>query len=238
MLTIAHLSSSAIDRSIKIEPGSTIRFDVSDYQNLTSLEGCPEEIDTIVCSYTKIQSLKGCSPRVKNVWCQRNEHLVSLEGCPRVVEMLSCSNTKITSLEGGPDQATSIWCFNTPLLKTLKGCPQSTVDNLDCMNSGLTTLEYCSPEINHLIVNHNSNLILRRVWEHLKRCTFYDQMGVIHPKSGVLGLLRVQDLEYVFGDEDGPLTIINKYLPLQTMSNVIRCKLELTNAGFSTNAVW
>ena len=73
------------------------------YNNLTSLEGCPEKVGgNFNCSYNKLTSLEGCPEKVGgNFYCNRNQ-LTSLEGCPDA-RGIYCDNNKITSFEGIPE---------------------------------------------------------------------------------------------------------------------------------------
>ena len=51
--------------------------------NITSLEGCPEEVGgSFECSYTSITSLEGCPKKVgESFWCLGTK-ITSLKGAP------------------------------------------------------------------------------------------------------------------------------------------------------------
>ena len=161
--------------------------------------------------------------------------LVSLEGCPPRVDKLWCNHTSINSLEGGPKEAYTIWCCSNKHLASLEGCPEE-VHKLWCDDTAITSLKGCSKKMNILEIGKNPQLILRNVWKNLHYCKIYYQDGTIHPDSGVLGLLRVNGLHAINCDNNTPLSIVKKYVPLRSMSDIMKCKQELIEAGFKSNA--
>ena len=105
---------------------NVVDFDCHLCQNLTSLEGAPEEV-------------KG------NFCCGYNRNLTSLKGAPKKVgdkfECLDCPN--LTSLEGAPEIVGGTFrCNNCPNLKSLKGAPKEVKYDFNCTNcQDLTSLE-------------------------------------------------------------------------------------------------
>ena len=94
------------------------------YNNLTSLEGCPEKVDgDFYCHYNQLTSLKGCPKEVSSdFYCYHNK-LTSLEGCPKKVgSNFYCSYNQLTSLEGCSD-ARGIYCFNNQIT-SFEGIPE------------------------------------------------------------------------------------------------------------------
>ena len=189
----------------------------------------PEGIKTL----KEVPELQGIK-YVKTLDASKVKSLVSLEGCPEEVYNLWCDETTITSLKGGPKKATFIDCEHNKHLISLEGCPEE-LNQLRCGSVGITSLKGGPKRVNELNVHYNSQLILRNMWEHLHYCKIYRQYGTIHPDSGLLGLLRVKGLKKIISDDDSPLSIVKKYVPLKSMSDIIRCKQELIEAGFQSN---
>jgi hypothetical protein len=75
---------------------------ISSCPELTSLEGCPDEVGgNFNCFGTKITSLKGAPSTVGRVFSCTSTNITSLEGAPKKVGAdFYCTDTKITSLEG------------------------------------------------------------------------------------------------------------------------------------------
>lgn len=89
---------------IPVKFSKVLRYFDCAYNQLTSLDFCPEEIGTYFdCSYNKLSSLKGCPQEIGGAFtCDHNE-LNSLLGCPEsVANTFSCGSNKLTSLEGCP----------------------------------------------------------------------------------------------------------------------------------------
>ena len=83
----------------------TGRFDCQS-NNLTSLEGAPQEVGgDFICSINKITSLVGAPRKVGEFFnCSKNE-LTSLVGAPQEVGgPFDCGDNKLTSLEGAPQE--------------------------------------------------------------------------------------------------------------------------------------
>jgi hypothetical protein len=95
------------------------------YNELTSLEGAPQEVGgNFNCSKNKLTSLKGAPQEVKgDFYCDDNQ-ITSLEGAPQKVKgSFSCYDNKLTSLEGSPQEiGRSLFCSNNKLT-SLKGIP-------------------------------------------------------------------------------------------------------------------
>lgn len=113
---------------------------------LTTLEGCPEEVlgDFICasnkltslvggpkivgghfrCGYNQITSLEGCPEEIKNFNCSDNQ-LTSLVGAPKIVNgQFDCSNNQLTSLDGMPEKVADIfWAKGNPKLPRITKHP-------------------------------------------------------------------------------------------------------------------
>jgi hypothetical protein len=73
--------------------------------NLTSLEGCPEEAFSFSC--------------------RDNKELKSLVGGPKKIKYFyNCSGTGIENFIGAPEELHTVSCLNLPNLKSLKGFPK------------------------------------------------------------------------------------------------------------------
>ncbi len=75
------------------------------YNQLTSLEGCPEKVDGYFdCHNNKLVSLEYCPKEIGGSFdCHRNE-LVSLKGCPASVGgIFNCQYNLLTKLDFIPD---------------------------------------------------------------------------------------------------------------------------------------
>ena len=73
---------------------------------LTSLEGCPKEIDgKFDCSGNNLTSLEGAPEIVKGDFNCVVNYLTSLEGAPEIVKGdFDCTDNKLTSLKGAPEK--------------------------------------------------------------------------------------------------------------------------------------
>jgi len=96
--------------------------------NLTSLEGAPQEVGG-------------------NLWCYGN-NLTSLAGAPQKVgSEFDCSGNNLTSLVGAPQEVGgAFWCKNNKLT-SLEGAPQKVGGDFDCKNNKLTSLEGAPQEV-------------------------------------------------------------------------------------------
>jgi hypothetical protein len=79
-------------------------FDCFDFASLTSLEGCPTEVDSFNCNNTNITSLE-FSPKIIDKW-------------------FVCADTKITSLDHAPLKCNAFACDGNNILH-LKGIGRS-----------------------------------------------------------------------------------------------------------------
>ena len=168
--------------------------------------------------------------------------LISLRGCPKQIDHFACYSSSITTLEHGPKIAKTYSCSLNKNLASLKGAPDK-VKRFYCSDTNITSLQYCPQEAFSFQCCNNPQLILRNVWKHLHRCKTYKQTGHIHKESGLLGLLRIKDLNQIrlrgldmIGSPSIQMSIVSKYVPLKTMSDIIHCKHKLITAGFKSNA--
>lgn len=90
--------------------------------NITSLDGGPEEVGDFICDGNKLTSLKGAPKKVNKDFDCRSNNLTSLEGAPNMVGgNFDCSRNNLTSLEGAPSEvAGDFICFNNNLHESEK----------------------------------------------------------------------------------------------------------------------
>jgi len=93
------------------------------WNQLTSLEGCPPNVQQLLCSNNMLTTLKGCPSSVKNLQCQGNQ-LTTLIGCPSSVKVLYCCYNRLASLEGCPENMYILFCSNNHL-NNLDWCPRN-----------------------------------------------------------------------------------------------------------------
>ena len=100
-------------------------FDCS-FNELTTLEGAPQEVDGYFnCSHNNLTTLNGAPKEVGyDFYCSYNE-LTTLEGVPQKVGgSFSCSYNKLTTLEGAPQEVGgNFYCSNNPNLVLSKEKP-------------------------------------------------------------------------------------------------------------------
>ena len=97
-----------------------------DYNQLTSLEGAPQEVGgDFYCHHNRLTSLEGGPRKVGGSYYCNNNFLTSLEGAPEVVpRMFVCTHNKLTSLKGCPKKIGSQFLANNNELTSLEGAPQ------------------------------------------------------------------------------------------------------------------
>ncbi|MCQ2965836.1 MAG: hypothetical protein MJ250_03745 [Alphaproteobacteria bacterium] len=113
-------------------------FDCSG-KRLTSLEGCPKEINgAFECNCNKLINLKGCPKKIKGAFdCSENQ-LTNLEGCPEKVEgYFTCSENQLTSLKGCPKEIKGNFDCSDNQLTNLEGCPEKVEGTFDCSDNPL-----------------------------------------------------------------------------------------------------
>jgi len=138
--------------------------------NLTSLEGAPQEVGGIFdCSNNNLTSLKGAPQVVKGDFDCSVNNLTSLEGAPQVVKGdfycsvnsltslkwapqvvkggFYCSNNNLTSLKGAPQKVGGDFYCRNNNLTSLEGAPQKVVRNFFCSDNNLTSLEGAPQEV-------------------------------------------------------------------------------------------
>jgi len=112
------------------------------YNQLTSLEGCPQSVGgAFSCSGNQLTSLEGCPQSVGGDFLCYENQLTSLEGCPQNVGGgggFYCNYNQLTSLEGCPQSVGGSFYCNNNKLTSLEGCPQIVGGAFSCYNNKLT----------------------------------------------------------------------------------------------------
>ena len=91
-----------------------------DYNEFTSLIGCPEVGESIMVNNNKLISLEGSPKRCEAYFYCMNNNLTSLEGCPEYVRYnFLCHNNSITSLEHSPKEVGSSFNCTDNLIKDI-----------------------------------------------------------------------------------------------------------------------
>jgi hypothetical protein len=202
---------------------------------ITSLKGCPKEIKgDLICFGNKIASLKGCPEKIgKNFDCSRNNLTSFKYGPTEVGGDLIIYNNAITSLKGCPEKIGGIFDCSYNKLTSLEGCPKEINGSFNCSQNMITSLQFGPSKVRgkyKCVKNKLTNL--HDIFKLIVSCTSLSFVG--NPiKSHILGLLKIENLEEVFLDNEEVEEIINKYLPL---GDIFDCQEELIEAGFEEYA--
>jgi hypothetical protein len=95
------------------------------------------------CQYNNLTSLEGCPESVSGTFECENNHLTSLEGGPKSIGgSFYCYNNRLTSLENGPKSVGDGFYCSYNNLTSLKGCPESVGGGFDCSRNKLKTFEH------------------------------------------------------------------------------------------------
>jgi hypothetical protein len=114
----------------------------SQYGNLVSLEGMPQEVKgNFNVFHNMIESLVGGPVRVRDTYQVGYNELTSLEGMPERVTDFICTSNVLKSLEGSPASVPGVFACAHMGLTTLKGGPQEVGDYFNCYDNLLTSLE-------------------------------------------------------------------------------------------------
>ena len=143
-------------------------FDCS-YNNITSLDGSPQEIgNNFYCYDNQLTTLEGGPSIVK--WdynCSRN-NLTSLNGAPKLVNgYFDCSRNFLTSLEDAPDWVGSYLAFSRNQIVSLEGLPKYIGRSLELQENPVS-----SPTFQWIYIGmktgHSFTESLVRYWEKIK----------------------------------------------------------------------
>ena len=153
--------------------GSVIGSFCCDYNNLTSLEGAPQEVGgSFRCSHNRLTSLEGAPQKVEGYFDCSYNMLTSLEGAPQEVGgSFYCSNNMLTSLEGAPQKVEGcFWCDGNKLT-SLEGAPQNVGCDFYCSGNKLTSLVGAPQKVEGCFWCDNNSIsekTLGLVWETMQ----------------------------------------------------------------------
>ena len=190
-------------------------MDIS-YNNLTSLEGCP---DIISGSFN----------------CSRNK-LKSLSDGPKLVDGdYNCRTNQLTSLRFTPEHITGAFRCDHNQLTNLHNGPQRVDGHYQCsFNDHLTDLVGCASHIGGiLVITGNPITSLIGIHKIIKSCKGISLDGYTVTLGGI-GLLLIENLTEILDDSE-PFNIIKSYLGSGT-KGMMECSKELIEKGYSNYA--
>lgn len=91
-------------------------------KELTSLEGCPKEVEQFICSKNKLTTLEGSPSKVLSDYLCSYNNLTSLKGIQKEINgVFDCSSNNLKTLEDCPKLIKKyLNCKNNPELKNAK----------------------------------------------------------------------------------------------------------------------
>jgi hypothetical protein len=134
--------SDSLNNNGMFKFGKVKNFTCKSNQRLTTLEGSPEEVESVFdCTYcSKLRSLKGAPKKVDYFICKKCKGLKNLKYCTPDADVLDCSECEnLISLEGAPKNANWVYCSDCKSLKSLKHSPKKVNGNYKC--DGCTSLK-------------------------------------------------------------------------------------------------
>lgn len=137
---------------------------------LTTLEGCPEEVDRdFFCIRNSLSTLEGGPTKVgQNYFCGMNG-LTSLKGCPEnIVKSFSCPGNNLETLEGGPLTIGNDFSCAGNKLSSLKGGPTEVGGEYDCSGNQLTSLEGAPLKLNFRMNCKGNKLMKSQAYGFMK----------------------------------------------------------------------
>ena len=166
------------------------------WNNLTSLEGAPQEVSgDFNCSSNNLTSLEGAPQEVGGDFNCSSNKLTSLEGAPQKVDGdFECRDNKLTSLEGAPQEVGGDFDCDKNNLTSLAGAPQKVDGRFNCWNNQLTSLAGAPQEVGGWFNCEDNNLrsltgAPQEVGRYFDCDAFELEKGEWNPK-GWLKLLR------------------------------------------------
>jgi hypothetical protein len=120
-------------------------IDCSQNTGLTSLKGCPKQMDDgkstqfIVCGCHSLTNLEGAPQIIKNgvFVCKQNSGITSMKGAPSKCRSLYISeNTGLESLDGCPKSVSQFHCRDNSKLTSLKGLPKTVRGTIEVYDNG------------------------------------------------------------------------------------------------------
>jgi uncharacterized repeat protein (TIGR01451 family) len=107
------------------------------FNELTSLSGLSDSLETLYCQFNQLTNLPGFTNKLKRLYCDHNP-LNSLPPLPSFLEVLKCENCQINSLPALPNTLKDLYCGDNQLT-ALPALPGNLI-NLQCYSNQLTNL--------------------------------------------------------------------------------------------------
>lgn len=155
------------------------------YNDLTTLEGCPEYINNLFdCSYNDLKNLNNCPVTGGDIYCEYNQ-LTSLSGLPKELNgCLDIGDNKLTSLEHCPVK-----------IKGYLGADNNNIDTFDFIPKECKYL-YCFGNPIHPIYQLISNIVQL---DYFNLVEFAENWNPVR-KGRVIVLDRLNDYLENFGN--------------------------------------
>jgi hypothetical protein len=140
------------------------------------------------CSYNQLTSLEGAPQEVGRDFSCSNNQLTSLEGAPQEVRKdFNCYQNELTSLEGAPQKVGGNFpCFGNKLT-SLKGAPQKVGEDFKCFNNQLTSLKGIP------FVNGDIDIEQNPIWKLIS--PYWDQIDGMEMRSRNLVMQMIGQIE-------------------------------------------
>lgn len=134
-------------------------FDISDNE-LTTLEGCPEEVTgDFLCSTNFLNSLERGPKIVRGHYHCSNNDLFDLTGLAEGIQSLTALGNSLENIEGCPQMLTGdFFIASNPGLNSLVGGPNKVDGDYDCSSCALVSLEGAPEKVGGFFNCSNNNL--------------------------------------------------------------------------------
>ena len=188
--------------------------------HLKNLAGLPKNLEFLHVIECELDSLSGSLPKVLTMNLLECKGIQDLTG-------LHIPSADVFTIAGGTIRSfrghTITHMLNDLILEEVK----------------IETFEHCPSSIKVLTMENVYKISYHNIYKYIKHLEQLhidflvpDMLDYSKLKpSPILGILRISGLttlESVFH----PFSILSKYIPLKTMSDIIRCKQELIDSGF------
>ena len=206
----------------------------------------------LIIEKTKIRDLTGCCKRVRSLRLYDIPTFKSFKGDLKQATSIILEDIPITNYDGLTELHSA-----GPKPKTFEHIAKDTkltkydFTNLNAVTSTLTLNGLGFDKLTNLHVNLNASLNLsnlpcftsaHNIWKHVESAAQLIIVSNVNIHTSVLGILRIKELRTFMRlsisqpDQKRIYDIIAKYIPLKSMSDIMRCKQELTDAGFKEAA--
>ena len=148
-----------------------------------------------------------------------------------------CSNQQLTSLNGAPSEVNGDFRCLDNQLTSLEGAPSEVDGDFNCSRNELTSLKGAPSEVGGSFVCYRNQLTsLKDIHKQIHRIDGYLDVSGCPIKSHVLGVLKIKDLKEIKIGNKQVQTILNKYLPVESASDIVDCQEELFQADLDEYA--